>query len=77
MHPQKSKYFDNILSKYQFRFRQGYNSQQHLLALIEKSLDRGCKCEALLTDLSEAFDCFHHEFLIAKFHAYSFVITTH
>ena len=36
MHSQIRAYFDNILSKYQFGFRQGYSSQQCLLALIEK-----------------------------------------
>ena len=36
MHSQISAYFDKILSKYQFGFRQGYSSQQCLLVLIEK-----------------------------------------
>ena len=36
MHSQISAYFDNILSKYQFGFRQGYSSQQFLLVLREK-----------------------------------------
>ena len=35
MHSQISSYFDNILSKYQFGFRQGHSSQQCLLVLIE------------------------------------------
>ena len=73
MHSQISAYVDKILSKYQFGFRQGYSSQQCLLMLIEKwkkSLDKEVKCGALLTDLSKAFDCLLHNFLIAKFHAY-------
>ena len=44
MHSQVRAYFDNILSKYQFGFRQGYSSQQCLLVLIEKwrkGLDKG------------------------------------
>ena len=44
MYSQISAYFDNILSKYQFGFRQGHSSQQCLLVLIEKwkkSLDKG------------------------------------
>ena len=73
MHSQISAYVDKILFKYQFGFRQGYSSQQCLLMLIEKwkkSLDKEVKCGALLTDLSKAFDCLLHNFLIAKFHAY-------
>ena len=70
MHSQISAYFDNILSKYQFGFRQGHSSQQCLLVLIEK----GGKCGVLLTDLSKAFDCLLHDLLIAKLHAYDFEI---
>ena len=59
MHPQISAYFDKILFKYQFGFRQGYSSQQCLLVLIEKwknkSLDEGGKCEALLPALLKGF----------------------
>ena len=31
-----NKYFDHILSKYQFGFRKGYGAQQYLLTMIEK-----------------------------------------
>ena len=78
MHSQISAYFYNILSKYQFGFRQGYSSQQCLLVLTEKwkkSLDKGGKCEALLTNLLKAFNCLLHDLLIAKFHAGSFEIS--
>ena len=77
MHSQISTYFYNILSKYQFGFRQGYSSQQCLLVLTEKSkksLDKGCKCGALLTNLSKAFNCLLYDLLIAKLHACSFEI---
>ena len=60
MHSQISAYFDKLLSKYQVGFRQGYSPQQCLLVLIgkwKKSLNKGGKCEALLTDLSKAFHC--------------------
>ena len=37
-----------------------------------KAIDNGKLAGALLTDLSNAFDCLNHELLIAKVNAYSF-----
>ena len=71
MHP----YLNQIFSKYQCGFRKGYNAQHCLMAMIEKwckFLDIGGHAGALLTDLSEAFDCIGHELLMAKVHAYGF-----
>ena len=70
-------YFDNLLSKYQCGFRQGFNAQYCLVSMIEKwkeSVDSGGAFGALMTDLSKAFDCLHHELLIAKLDAYGFDI---
>ena len=61
---QMYKYFDQILSKYQCSFRQGYNTQHCLLVMVEKwkeALDKGGLCGALLTDLSKASDCIKHD----------------
>ena len=63
MYDQMYKYFEQILSKYQCSFRQGYNTQQCLLMMVEKwkeALDQGGLCGALLTDLSKAFDYIQH-----------------
>ena len=66
------KYFDPILSKYQFGFRKEYSAQQCLFTMIEKwrtSLDQNGTCAALLTDLSKTSDCLPRDLLIAKLHA--------
>ena len=75
MYDQMYKYFDQILSKYQCGFRQGYNTQNCLLTMVEKwkeALDKGGLGGALLTDLCKAFDCIKHDLLTAKFAAYGF-----
>ena len=69
---------DKLLSKYQCGFRKGYNTQQCLLAMIEKwkkAVDNGNVFGALLTDLSKAFDCLPHDLIIAKLKSYGFNLT--
>ena len=70
-------YFDNVLSKCQCGFCKGFNEQHWLVSMVEKwkeSADSGGAFGALMTDLSKAFDCLHHELLIAKLDACGFDI---
>ena len=69
MYNQIYSHFQLRFSKYQCGFRQGFSTQQCLLAMIEKwknCLDKGGVTGALLTDLSKAFDCLPHDLLIAN-----------
>ena len=66
-------YFENILSKFQCGFGEGFSTQHCLLLMTEKrreALDKDQSFGALLTDLSKAFDCLSHDLLIAKLHSY-------
>ena len=66
-------YFDNILFPSQCGFRKGYSPQHFLLVMIEKfkeTIERENKFDALLTDLSKAFDCINHPLLIARMYNY-------
>ena len=75
MQEQLDEYFSDLLSKYQCGFRQGYGTQNCLLAMIEKLRkirDKKGIFAAVLIDLSKAFDCIPHNLLIAKLSAYGF-----
>lgn len=72
---QISTYIEKYLSPFLCGFRKGYNTQHCLNVMIDKwkkAMDSGKLAGAVLTDLSKAFDCLNHEFLIAKLEAYGF-----
>ena len=69
MYNQIATYFEYIFSRYQCGFCKGYSAQQCLLAMTEKwkkVVDNGAVVGALLTDLTNAFDCIPHDLVIAK-----------
>ena len=72
---QISNVMDSYLSKQKCAFREGYSPQYSLLVMLEKwknAVDKRKCFGTLLTDLSKALDCFSHQLLIAKLHAYGF-----
>ena len=58
-----------MFSKFQCRFRKGFNAQHCLLLVIEKwreVLDNDGETAAVLTDLSKTFGYINHNLLIAN-----------
>ena len=75
MQKQVNGFISNCLSLYLCGYSKVYNTQQVLLALIEKwkkNLDDKGYGGAVLMDLSKAFDTLNHGLLIAKLSAYGF-----
>ena len=75
MQNQMLPFVQSFLSPLLCGFREGYGTQHAVLRLIEtcnKLIDNGGVAGAVLTDLSNAFDCLNHELLIAKLNVYGF-----
>ena len=75
MSKQLSNFFENILSKFQCGFKNGYSTQNCLLLMLEKwklAVNNNETFRAFLADLSKAFDC-----LIAKLHSYGLSLTNY
>ena len=74
IHEQLRSFLKNKLSIYLCGFREGYSTQHTLLNMIskwQKCLDKkGGVVGTILMDLSKAYDCIHHDLLIAKLQAY-------
>ena len=72
---QIAHYIENILYPYLCAYREGNNTHQALLRLVEKCryfLEVKGFAGAILMDLSKAFDCLNHKLPIAKLEAYGF-----
>ena len=70
-----NSFITDYLSDFLCAQRQGFSTQNVLIKLIEswrQILDSRGYSEAVLMDLSIAFDTINQERLIAKLHAYSF-----
>ena len=75
MFDQMYSYFNQIIPKHQYGFRQGHSTQQSLLLMVEKlkkGLDNSGLGGMLLTGLSKAFGCLRQDLLIAKLATYGF-----
>ena len=60
---------DLNFSKFQCGFREGSNTEHCLITMIKKwwrLVDGGGQADALLTDLSKAYDCIDHELSNSK-----------
>ena len=69
----------NFLSDFISAYRKGYSTNHVLIRLIENwktTLAKNLFTEAVLMDLSKAFDCIPHDLLIAKLHAYGLSFDT-
>ena len=72
---QMTSFLEPAMSPHISGFRKGYSCESVLLNLIDnckQALDNKQYCATVLTDLSKAFDCLPHGFLVSKLNAYGF-----
>ena len=72
---QMTQFAENVFSPKLCGFRKGYSTQYalaHLLRYWQHTLDNSKIVGTVLMDLSKAYDCLPHSFLIAKLAAYGF-----
>ena len=77
MFDQVNDYFDPIFEDLLCAFRKKYSCQSTLIKAIDDwkvSLDHNQMVGTVFMDLSKAFDCLPHGFIIAKLHAYGLSI---
>ena len=75
LYQQIEDFANNILSPKLCGFRKGHSTQHALLNLLknwQKCLDKPGVVGTVLMDLSKAYDCLHHDLLLAKLSAYGF-----
>ena len=66
---------DPFFSKFSCAFRKGFSTQKYLIVFLQKwrsAVDKRKSFGAVLTGLSEVFDCLPHELLLVKVYAYGF-----
>ena len=79
MNDQLTDHFLTILNKLLCAFRKKYSCQSLLIKIVDESktaINNKYSTGSVFMDLSKAFDCLPHGLMIAKYHAYGFILST-